>query len=227
MTHVHISTALKGCTEGRALGIPMRWWKPMALALVLIAAAYAVLHIPPTTRIRIRHEVQSFFTSAPVLMLGDSITYANAPAQLCDAEVFNAAIPGAKLADLLGQGVRVADRIRPPSVVVAIGVNDAIKPHISLEAWSAQLRQLLAQLRGAEITLVEINPVNASYPVVARYFDTDFIARQNAVIRDMAALSGARLVRAPQSSTTFDGLHPDDAGGVLWRQRLAQTACAR
>jgi lysophospholipase L1-like esterase len=203
-----------------------RAWKAGVLLAALVALAYAALHIPPTSRIWARHEVQSFLTTAPVLLLGDSISYASGPGRLCDGEVFNAAIPGAKLKDLLGQGTRIADRIRPAHVVVAIGVNDAIMPHLSIEEWTNQLRTLLAALAGADITLVEINPVDARFPVVARYFDQDFITRENAVIRELAALNGARLVPAPRTAETSDGLHPNTAGAVLWRDRLAHTACA-
>lgn len=224
MSHAHTQAHP---SAARPRGGAPRHWRLIALLTILATFAYAASLVPPTARIRIRHEAASFFTRAPVLLLGDSISHANGPARLCEQEVFNAAVPGAKLKDLLGQGVRLANRIHPRRVVVAVGVNDAIIPHIGIGEWTAQYRQLLTGLDGADITLVEINPVDARFPVVARSFDRSFIALQNAAIRDLAARSGARLVRAPSAVETGDGLHPDAAGGRLWRERLAQTACAR
>ncbi|MFG1479474.1 SGNH/GDSL hydrolase family protein [Xanthobacter sp. V4C-4] len=205
----------------------VRLW-PLALgALLLAAALQGWRHLPPTWRIQLDHEAVSFLTDAPVLLLGDSITYANGPLALCDAAVFNAAVPGARLKDVLSQGPRLAERVQPTQIVVAIGVNDAIMPHGSIEDWSAQYRSLVTALPASDLVLVEINPVDARFPLVARSFDQDFIARQNRVIRETAARSGARLVPAPAAAETFDGLHPDHAGAALWRARLTREACGR
>lgn len=226
MTDVHSSEAF----SPRRRRISGRPWTSAALlaSFILLTGAliFALTRLPPTWRIRMDHEVASFVTDAPVLLLGDSITYANGPMELCDEAVFNAAVPGAKLKDILNQGLRLAERVRPERVVVAIGVNDAMVPHTSIAHWTAQYRRLLASLAGADLVLVEVNPVDSRFPVVARSFDHAFIAQQNTVIRDLAARSGARLVPAPASSGTFDGLHPDDAGGAGWRERLAHAACA-
>lgn len=223
MTHAH--ARVPGAARSRRAAA-LRWML-IALPGALAALAVAMLVLPAATRIHIRHEVGALFTHAPVLLLGDSISYANAPARLCDREVFNAAVPGAKLRDLLDHGPKLAERIQPRQVVVAVGVNDAVIPHIGIGAWTEQYRRLLAGLGGADLTLVEVNPVDARFPVVARSFDRSFIALQNAAIRELAARSGARLVRAPSSVETWDGLHPDAAGGLQWQDRLARAACAR
>lgn len=221
MSFVHLSRVL----PSRTRRLSPRNWGFLAAAVALAIAGYGVLHLPILTRIRLHHEVKSFFTQAPVLLLGDSIAYADGPGGLCGEQVFNAAVPGARVADLLDQGVRIADRVRPQRVVLAIGVNDAIRGHLDLEKWSTRYRQLVASLHTGDLTLVEVNPVDMSFPSVARTFDPDLIAQQNAVIREVAAQNNAHLVKAPRTVETADGLHPDANGAVLWRARLAQTAC--
>ncbi|MFG1418469.1 SGNH/GDSL hydrolase family protein [Xanthobacter sp. V0B-10] len=221
MTHAHAS----GASASRPRRLPFRLWPVLAALAALAAAAYGAHAIPPLSRIVTRHEAGSFLTDAPVALLGDSIAYANGPSRLCGEEVFNAAVPGARLKDLLGRGARIAERIHATRVVVAIGVNDAIQPHADIEEWTTQYRRLLDRITAPDITLVEINPVDPRFPVAAHLFDRDFIARQNAVIRALAAESGARLVSAPLSAQTEDGLHPNADGGILWRARLAREAC--
>lgn len=211
----------------RALRPSPRHWKLIAAAVALVAAGYAAMHVPLVARIQIQHELKSFGTRAPVMILGDSIAYASSPQTLCGEEVFNAAVPGAGVADLLGQGVRLADRVQPRRVVVAIGVNDAARSRADLQKWAAEYRQLVMSLSSEDLTLVEVNPLDSSFPAMTRLFDTDFIAQQNAIIRTLAAETGAHLVRAPLTSETADGLHPNAGGTVLWRARLSQSACAR
>ncbi|MDI4655799.1 SGNH/GDSL hydrolase family protein [Xanthobacter autotrophicus] len=165
-------------------------------------------------------------TGAPVLAIGDSITFQAAPSHLCGAKVINAGIPGDQIDDLLDRAPMYRRLAAPRQLVVAIGVNDARTGHMDIAAWSAKYRTLLGFFPKSALVLVEINPVDLGHPGYMPVHDRDFIASQNAAIRALAGESGARVVPAPGASPTMDGLHPDKAGVVLWQQRLAAVACA-
>lgn len=200
------------------------WQVPAALALAALIF-FAVSRIPFRERLRMEAHFSSYFTDAPVLILGDSITYQAAPHRLCGEKAFNAAIPGDRVADLLRDAKSYASRLTAQRVVIAIGANDAWPRHRSLGDWKADYRHLLAAYRGRDLVLVEINPPDPAKNPIAGRLDLDFIAAANDAIRTIAAEAGARVVTAPKFLPTKDGLHPSPEGVVLWRGRLAQTAC--
>ncbi|MFG1348233.1 SGNH/GDSL hydrolase family protein [Xanthobacter autotrophicus] len=182
--------------------------------------------IPLHTRIVWKTYRAALVTGAPVLAIGDSITFQSAPSHLCGARVVNAGIPGDQIDDLLARAPMFARLATPGQLVVAIGVNDARTGHMDIATWSAKYRTLLGYFPKSVLVLVEINPVDLSHPGYLPVHDRDFIAGQNAAIRALARETGARVVTAPPTSPTMDGLHPDKAGVVLWRERLAAVACA-
>lgn len=201
-------------------------WRVLAAAAIVGMAAYAASQVPVRPRLRLQAHLTSFFTTAPVLLVGDSITYQAAPSQLCGLDVFNAAVPGDRIADLLADAPDYAGRLAATHVVIAIGVNDAWPDHRALADWVADYRRLVASYAGRQLVLVEINPPDIGMPLFVKRLDFDFIAGANAAIRDIAAATGARLVPAPARARTRDGLHPSPAGADLWRARLSLAACA-
>lgn len=200
-------------------------WTAAALLAAAFAATLAIKQIPLRHRVQFRVEVLSHFSRAPVLVIGDSITYQAAPRSLCGAPVFNAAVPANRLDDLLADAPALAARMKPERVVVAIGVNDSASPRTGIAEWEAKYLTLLSFFEGSELVLVEINPVDARVGY-AGLLDHDFMARENAAIRAIAARTGARVVPAPAQSPTRDGLHPTSFGAALWRERLSATACS-
>lgn len=200
-------------------------WRMLASGALLLVAVLVIHGIPLRERVRMEAKLLSNFTRAPVLMVGDSITYEAAPAHLCGARVFNAAVPGDRIADLLSDAPDYSARLPAARVVVvAVGVNDAWPNHKDLPTWISEYRALLALYAGRELLLVEINPADPAR--LARKLDADFIAAANAAIRQIAAETGARVVPAPEAALTRDGLHPSPAGTALWRDRLSAAACA-
>lgn len=200
-------------------------WSLGAAAALAIAAGVAVSHMPMRDRVRIQTAIRSSFTRAPVLAVGDSITYEAAPRHLCGARVFNAAVPGDRLADLLADATKLAARLAPERVVIAVGINDSLPPHPDVAQWAHDYRTLTSLFAGRELVLVEINPVDPRYSDFVALLDRDFVRQANAAIRAIAAETGARLVPAPTEVITRDGLHPTLAGAALWRARLSDAAC--
>ncbi len=191
----------------------------------VILAVILVERIPRATAIRAEVAIESHFSDAPVVLLGDSIAYGAGPASLCGQPVFNAAVPRSTVRDVLSDGPPVVARIQPKAVVVAIGVNDAVLPKESVDTWKQRYLALLAKLAPAHPILVEINPIDETYPNRNRLYDRAYMARQNVALREIATQTGAQLVPAPTHALTFDGLHPSPAGAALWRDRLSRVAC--
>lgn len=204
--------------------------KPWLLALAVAGGAVAlgaliVSEIPQRTRIAFEADVRARFSTAPVLVIGDSITYQAAPRNLCGEEVLNAAVPGDKIDDLLARADALERHLAPARVVIAIGANDAVKPKHSIAEWRARYRDLISRFAGTQLVLVEVNPVEHHRSPYADMLDEAYVAEQNAVIRAIAAETGAVVVPAPQSVSTTDGIHPSRAGALLWRARLFSAAC--
>lgn len=218
---------------GPDLGAARRPWRrlssrlygALAAAVLALAAGMWVSHMPMRERVRIEAKLASNFTRAPVLAIGDSITFEAAPRHLCGARVFNAAVPGDGLADLIADAPDFAVRLAPQRVVIAIGVNDSARPDADVEVWAEDYRTLVALFAGRDLVLVEINPVDPARSPDIALLDQAFIRRANAAIRAIGAEVGARVVPAPAQSITRDGLHPTLAGAFLWRARLAEAAC--
>ncbi|MFS8037530.1 SGNH/GDSL hydrolase family protein [Xanthobacter sp. AM11] len=212
---------------GRSSARPRGWMlAALALAGAALAATLAAEQIPRRQRIAFEVDIRSRFTHAPVLVIGDSIAHEAAQDSLCGDAVFNAAVPADRLANLLARAPALFARVRPRRVVVAIGVNDSPRPHRSIETWRADYLDLVAAFEGADLVLVEVNPVDPRASDYVRRLDQDFIAGQNAAIRAIARQVGARVVPAPLKASTRDGLHPSTAGAALWRTRLADAACS-
>lgn len=200
-------------------------WGVLLVAALAAAAIAAVGQVPLRERARIEARLGSFLTGAPVLLVGDSIAYQAGPERLCGARVFNAAVPGDRVANLVADAPDYAARLSAGRVVIAIGANDAWPSHRPLDAWIADYRRLAALYAGRELVLVEINPPDMTIPLFVQRLDQDFIAGANAAIRAIAAETGARLVPAPRRTKTRDGLHPTPPGADLWRARLVEAAC--
>jgi lysophospholipase L1-like esterase len=139
--------------------------------------------------------------------------------------VFNASIPGDRVADLLADAPGYAARLPARRVVIAVGVNDAWPRHRSIDAWIEDYRRLVALYAGHDLVLVEIYPPDPRVKGLAGRLDLGFIARANAAIRRIARAAGAHLVSAPEHLSTADGLHPSASGSQTWRGLLARAAC--
>lgn len=197
-------------------------------ALALLAAALCVVtlgHIPVRERIRLLAKAGSNFTAAPVLAVGDSIAYQTVPGSVCGDDVFNAAVPGDRVADLVADAADYAARLPARRVVIAVGINDAWPGHAGFQAWADAYERLVQLYAGRERVLVEINPVDPAASAMVARLDTDFIPRANDVIRRVGRDAGARVVPAPVAAPTMDGLHPTSEGREAWRARLSAAMC--
>ncbi|NMN60613.1 hypothetical protein FHT36_004543 [Xanthobacter sp. SG618] len=200
----------------------------VALAVAGLAAALVALalhQIPLRARIALEADVRARLSSAPVLAIGDSITYQAAPRSLCGEEVLNAAVPGDKIDDLVSRAGSLESHLQPARVVIAIGANDAVKPKHSIAEWRTLYREIISRFPGSQLVLVEVNPVEHGRSPYADMLDQTYVAQQNAAIRAIGAETGAVVVPAPQSVSTTDGIHPSRAGALLWRARLFSAAC--
>ncbi|MCG5234568.1 SGNH/GDSL hydrolase family protein [Xanthobacter oligotrophicus] len=223
-----VSPAKRVADKRRAGRARWRLWLMRALAVGGIVGLTLVLwhRIPLHTRMIWQSYRAALITGAPVLALGDSITFQAAPSHLCGTKVLNSGIPGDQIDDLLARAPMFSRLATPRQVVVAIGVNDARTGHMDIGDWAAKYRTLLGYFPKSALVLVEVNPVDLGNPRYLPVHDRDFIASQNAAIRVLARETDARVVTAPGVAPTMDGVHPDKAGVELWRQRLAAVACA-
>lgn len=163
--------------------------------------------------------------SGGVIVLGDSISYMAASPRICGLSSLNASIPGSKLADWRELGpslVRLAD---PKIVVLALGTNDARRASLTDSAqWGKDYRALLDALGRRKVILVEPTKIELGRSS-SGLIDP---ARIEAIDAMVSRLATAYVVvpSHPTTGATIDGIHPNNIGKAMWRQRLAG-ACAR
>jgi lysophospholipase L1-like esterase len=140
--------------------------------------------------------------------LGDSITESVYFGQICGTW-FNAGVGGAKVDDIAGIARYVLPKLKPKTILVAVGTNDFMAGG-TLPDFERGYLALLAALPPAKVILMGV-PNSAA---------------ASAFVRSQAATRGFRYVKPITGAgfTIADGVHLTDAGARLYRDRV-KVAC--
>ncbi|SFR86158.1 SGNH/GDSL hydrolase family protein [Sphingomonas jatrophae] len=144
---------------------------------------------------------------ADTLVLGDSVSESVNFEQVCGT-TFNAGIGGAKVPDAARLAPLALARIRPRTVILAIGTNHFWDGPALTDAFRRDYLALARSLPGRKIIVGVPNSAPAS-----------------AFMRQVAAELGASYVAPLTGKLTRDGVHLTIAGARLYRDRIA-AACA-
>jgi len=174
------------------------------------------------------------------LVTGDSITEGLWLDRLAGLPVVNGGIGGGGVSAVATLfGTWPAGAAKPRSIVIAIGVNDAVKgPRDAayFANWEATYRQAIAaasRLAPGRVALSTIIPVEAGKALGESYFDREAIARLNDAIRRVARETGCALVdndpaflrlREARRPYTLDGVHLNALGFDTWKANLQAAA---
>lgn len=151
------------------------------------------------------------------LLIGDSITEMSPLITLCGRPVFNAGISGSGVEEWTRLAPELIRTLRPSLVVVALGVNDTQRAEpFDAGQWAEHYHQLLSSYRGPRILLAPL-PVEAGKRYGTDYYDP---ARIEELRRIVIREGGIAIPLVP----TSDGVHPSQAGRLVWAAGLAD-AC--
>jgi lysophospholipase L1-like esterase len=171
--------------------------------------------------------------SDPVIVIGDSIVEASTlPRSICGHQVVNAGLNGASTASDLGGWLGPAlGGSRAASIIVSLGVNDALTPGPpGNEKFVERYAALLAVLAksASRLAVIEIAPVEAQGRMTAELRDEVMrtVAGYNSALRDLAGRNGAVFVALPAMPKphTIDGVHLNADGYQAWDKAVIEAA---
>ena len=216
-------------------------WKRFSL-VALVACASAAFLVWTTKREvpdehRQARQLVLYYTlsriSDPVIVIGDSIVEASTlPRSICGHSIVNAGLNGASTASDLGNWLaRALDGKRAASIVVSLGVNDALasapQSKENFEACYGALLALLSKL-APRIAVLEIPPVEEQGRMTFKMQDEvmQTIKTYNAILPDLARRHGATFVALPAMPKphTIDGVHLNSNGYLAWDKAVMQAA---
>ena len=181
---------------------------------------------------------------AQVVCFGDSITKRGYPeelGQLLGVAVINAGVGGNTTTAALRRMQRDVLDLKPSVVVICFGTNDsrvdAPKVHVTVDAYTANLRQMLARCAEipARVVLCTVPPINPE-PYFQRHAKPAFdelgglpaiLERYRAAVRRLGAELGVPVVDLGQQLPatpawlSADGVHPAPAGNTILAQLIA------
>jgi len=155
-----------------------------------------------------------------VLLIGDSIAERSGLETLCGRSVFNAGVSAARLEDIDALALRLARDLKPSTVIIEIGTNDAnIARRTDPAAWKARYVALIRAIQAAPVILVPapaIEPGKSGSSAI----NPTHLDRLNGLLPSIARETGARLLERPIVDT-LDGVHLSRRGAEQWRGYLA------
>jgi lysophospholipase L1-like esterase len=216
--------------NGRRIGLAALVAGALALGLSFLRAEPSV-DSPRRSRQLVLHFTLSRAEN-PIIVLGDSIVEASTlPRVLCGHPVVNAGLSGASTASDLGTWLLEALNGKPAaSIVISLGINDALAGPHSKQQFESNYGALLAQLSKAttHIVVLAIPPVDVVGGVTAEMQAEAmrWIDDYNSVIPGLAEKNGATFVALPPMPTphTIDGVHMNAAGDAAWESAVVQGA---
>lgn len=171
----------------------------------------------------------------PIVVLGDSIVEASTlPQNLCGHPVIDAGLNAASTASDLGTWLaRALGNKRSSSIVVALGINDALVPKpSSKQAFEERYGELLTQLSKLTTRLF----VLAIPPVETRERMTEEMRKEvtatidtfNSALSGLAQRANATFLPLPEmpSPHTIDGVHLNADGYRIWNKAIVEGAFA-
>lgn len=176
---------------------------------------------------------QASQTNPGAVIIGDSIVELAALPRVCGMETLNAGISGAGTARVRALASTLLPRTKPRLIVIAVGVNDAVRSGgLTPSRFTAEYRGLVreAQATGAVVVSLTVQPVSSDENKRGIAFDRKKIEKINQIIlqtnpRTVNLWSAVQLQGWLPDRLTDDGVHPNPAGYVSWKQQL-QRACS-
>ena len=227
--------------ENRVRSLAVRCWTRGKLSITVCAAVAAALisgyeawkwrYLLGPNHITVRkeailaqvHQNKSY----DYAIIGDSITeFAELPS-LCGKSVLNAGISGARIRDAAGLMADLSPILRTNTIILVIGINDAITTQKRSDTIRADFERLvhLAKDTGAEVFAATVGPVDFTKPDGAAR-DPGLINAINAQIR--SSIEDNRLIDLSTNLTaddTVDGVHLTEAGAQRWRNAIEAAVC--
>jgi lysophospholipase L1-like esterase len=216
-------------------------WKRFSLVALVACASAAFLVWATAREVPDQHrqarQLVLYYTlsriSDPVIVIGDSIVEASTlPRTTCGHGIVNAGLNGASTASDLGGWLDAAlDGKRAASIVVSLGVNDALaSAPTSSENFAERYGALLAQLSKLtpRLAVLEIPPVEAQGRMTVKMQDEVMrtVKTYNSILRDLAVRNGATfaaLLAMPRPHT-IDGVHLNSDGYLAWDKAVMEAA---
>lgn len=167
----------------------------------------------------------------PIIVLGDSIVEGSTlPRQLCGHPVVDAGLNGASTASDLGSWLAQAlGNKRAASIIVALGINDALVPApTSKQAFEDRYAALLRELSKltARLFVLGIPAVEARQRMTAEMKNEVMATIEgfNSVLPRLAAQANATFLTLPEmpSPHTIDGVHLNADGYRVWDKAITQ-----
>lgn len=170
----------------------------------------------------------------PIIIVGDSIVEASAlPRELCGHAIVNAGLDGASTTSDLGTWLTDVLVGKPAAtIVISLGINDALGAARSRPQFEANYSALLAKLSKAttRVIVLAIPSIEALRHGTSemQMEATRRIDDYNSDLPEIAAKSGATFVALPPMPTphTIDGVHLNAAGYEVWDQAVLHGASA-
>lgn len=155
-----------------------------------------------------------------MLVVGDSITERSGGSTLCGEQIYNAGVSAAKLEDLASMVPVLVRTIRPQSVIIALGTNDAARTtQTDTGKWTAEHMDVMGKLGSLPIKLVSIPTAQLLR------IDASDVQRKNSAL---ARVADHRATLAPPITvSTYDGIHPDRSGAAVWAANISAHCPAR
>ena len=159
-----------------------------------------------------------------MLLIGDSIAERSGLESLCGRPVFNAGVSAARLEDIDALALRLARDLKPSTVIIEIGTNDAnIARRTDPIAWKGRYVALIRAIQTAPVIIVPA-PAIEHGKSGSSAIDPSHLNRLNGLLPSIARDTGARLLQRPAVDTA-DGVHLSRRGAEQWRGCLALHCC--
>jgi lysophospholipase L1-like esterase len=211
----------------------------LAIAVVAVAATLLarVYHAPAGDAHRQVRQIILYYTLSrlddPIIVVGDSIVEASTlPRSICGHPIINAGLNGASTASDLGSWLTPAlANKRAASIIISIGVNDALVPApTSKQAFEDRYASLLGELSklSTHLVVLAIAPVEARGRMTAE-MQKEVMATVdgfNSILPALAKRTNAAFMALPEmpSPHTTDGVHLNSNGYQIWDKAVMQGA---
>lgn len=167
------------------------------------------------------------------LIVGDSRTAQLRTRTFCGEPLVNVGFGGARLQTIRNRSRLAAILSHPRRVILAGGINDAIRDHsFDLAAWERALASSAADYHrsGAQVYFVTVVPPARVGPNGSHRFALERIAQMNVAMRTLgptidtaSPMTKGGLLR---QDLTWDGTHFTPAGESQWIGTMSKAVCA-
>jgi lysophospholipase L1-like esterase len=197
-------------------------------AKLTVATRPLLFHVHADVRREIISQQLARVTN-PIIVIGDSIVEAaTLPASVCGHPVVNAGIGGATVADFKLSGADFLGKSKPPLVVIALGMNDALGQNASfvtdMRSFVAMVLTITPDILGFGITDTENGALVKDNTII-----NQLIAAENADYSDIMKSTGQLFAMPPpfHGHHTIDGVHLNGPAYDAWLADLVAAISSR